>query len=157
MKGKEDEGPVVARNPTAGRDFHILDTVEAGIALQGAEVKSIRAHRVHLRDSFARIEDGQAMLYNLEISPYAQAGPFAPEPKRPRRLLLHRAQIARLSDQVNRGGMTLIPLSIYFKRGLVKVALAVAQGKKSYDKRETIRRRETDLEMSRALKRRSKQ
>ncbi len=145
---------LIARNPTAGRDFHITDTVEAGLVLQGAEVKSVRAHRVHLRDSFARMDGTGITLYNLDISPYAQAGPFAPEPKRPRRLLLHRAQIARLADQVNRAGMTLIPTKLYFVRGYAKIELGVAKGKKVFDKRETIRRREADREMARALKQR---
>ena len=145
---------LVARNPTAGRDFHITETVEAGLVLQGAEVKSIRAHRVHLRDSFARMDGTGITLYNLEISPYAQAGPFAPEPKRPRRLLLHRAQIARLAAQVGQSGMTLIPTKLYFKHGYAKIELGVAKGKKVFDKRETIKRRESDREMERALKHR---
>lgn len=153
MGARKDNG-VVARNPTAGRDFHLVETVEAGIALQGAEVKSIRAHRVHLRDSFARIEDGQATLYNLEISPYPQAGPFAPEPKRPRRLLLHRAQIARWEGQLARGGLTLVPTKLYFKGPRVKVELALAKGKRVYDKRAAIQRREVAREMARALKHR---
>lgn len=144
--------PIVAKNPSAGRDFHLLETFEAGIVLQGAEVKSIRAHRVHLRDSFARIQDGQATLYNLEVSPYPQAGPFAPEPKRPRRLLLHQAQIARLADHLARGGVTLVPTRIYFKGPHVKVELALAKGKKMFDKREQVQRREADREMQRALK-----
>lgn len=150
----EASDSLIARNPTAGRDFFITETVEAGIALQGAEVKSVRDRRVHLKDSFARVDDGQVTLYNLEISPYSQAGPFAPEPKRPRRLLLHRAQIARLAAQVSQQGMTLVPTKLYFKHGFVKVELGVARGKKSFDKRETIRRREADREMQRALKRR---
>ena len=151
---KGDEIQAVARNPRAGRDFHILETEEAGIVLQGAEVKSVRAHRVHLKDSFARIDHGQAVLYNLEVSPYPQAGPLAPEPKRPRVLLLHRAQIARLAGQLDRGGTTLIPTKLYFKHGLVKVELGLARGKKVFDKREAIRRREAAREMARALKQR---
>ena len=143
---------IIAGNPTAGRDFHILEMVEVGIALEGAEVKSIRDRRVHLRDSFARVDHGNVMLYNLEISPYPQAGPCAPEPKRPRRLLLHRVQIERLEQQVSRQGMTLVPTKLYFKHGLVKVELGVAQGKKMYDHRDAIRRRETDRELERALK-----
>lgn len=143
---------LVARNPVAGRDFFITETVEAGLVLQGAEVKSIRARRVHLRDSFARIDQGQAVLYNLEISPYAQAGPFAPEPKRPRKLLLHRAQIARLEAQISQSGMTLVPTKLYFKGGYAKIELGIAKGKKFFDKREAIKRRESDREMERALK-----
>lgn len=155
MKGNRDAAePVVAKNPTAGRDFDILETVEAGLVLQGAEVKSVRAHRVHLRDSFARIQDGQVTLFNLEISPYPQAGPFAPEPQRPRRLLLHRAQIARWGDRVAQGGLALVPTKLYFKHGLVKVELGLAKGRKQFDKREQVRRREAAREMARALKHR---
>ena len=153
-QGPAPDIDLVARNPTAGRDFHITETVEAGLVLRGAEVKSIRTRRVHLKDSFARIDEGQVVLYNLEISPYAQAGPFAPEPKRPRKLLLHRAQIARLAAQVGRSGMTLIPTKLYFRRGYAKIELGVAKGKKVFDKREAIRRREADREMARALKHR---
>lgn len=156
MPRRDDPEPVIARNPTAGRDFDLLDRVEAGIALQGAEVKSIRAHKVHLRDSFARIEEGRAILYHLEISPYPQAGPFAPEPKRPRLLLLHRAQIERLADQLARGGLTLVPTKLYFKGPWVKVELALAKGKRQYDKRTAIRRRETARELERALKSRGR-
>ncbi|MBI4227132.1 MAG: SsrA-binding protein SmpB [Candidatus Omnitrophica bacterium] len=151
---KKEEVELVARNPVAGRDFFITETVEAGLVLQGAEVKSIRARRVHLRDSFARMDGTGITLYNLEISPYAQAGPFAPAPKRPRRLLLHRAQIARLAAQASQSGMTLIPTKLYFKHGYAKIELGVAKGKKVFDKRETIKRRESAREMERALKHR---
>ncbi|MBI3332998.1 MAG: SsrA-binding protein SmpB [Candidatus Omnitrophica bacterium] len=143
---------LIARNPTAGRDFDLLDRVEAGIELKGAEVKSLRAHRANLKDSFARIDGGEVQLHGLDISPYPQAGPFAPEPKRIRRLLLHRNQIQRLEGQVARGGMTLVPTRLYFKGSLVKVELALAKGKRSFDKRETIKRRETEREIQRVLK-----
>ena len=152
MSQPPEEGDLVARNPLAGRDFHILETIEAGIVLAGAEVKSVRARRVHLRDSFARIDEGRVVLYNLEISPYAQAGPSAPEPKRPRTLLLRRAQIERLQGQLERGGTTLIPVRLYFTHGLAKIALGLAQGQRAFDKRDAIRRRESDREMARALK-----
>ena len=143
---------LIAKNPTAGRDFELFDRLEAGIELEGAEVKSLRAHKVQLRDSFARIEEGQVWLYGMEVSPYAQAGPYAPEPKRNRRLLLHREQIKRLQEQLARKGFTLVPTKLYFKGSLAKVELAVAQGKKSWDKRETIKKREADREISRILK-----
>ena len=145
-------GALVAKNPSAGRDFNLLETIEAGIELKGAEVKSLRAHRVNLKDSFARIEKNQVWLYGLDISPYAQAGPWAPEAKRVRRLLLHRAEIRRLEGQVTRKGYTLIPTKLYFKGSVVKVEVALAQGKKSFDKRETIKKREADREISRVLK-----
>jgi len=149
---KSSEDVLIARNPAAGRDFELLDRVEAGIELKGAEVKSLRAHKVQLRDSFARIEEGQVWLYGMEVSPYAQAGPWAPEPKRNRRLLLHREQIKRLQEQLARKGFTLVPTKLYFKGSLAKIELAVAQGKKQWDKRETIKKREADREISRVLK-----
>lgn len=144
--------PLIARNPTAGRDFHLLETIEAGVELKGAEVKSLRAHRANLKDSFARIDEGEAWLYGLDISPYPQAGRFAPEPKRVRRLLLHRIQIERLEGRLAAGGLTLVAIRLYFKGSRVKVELALAKGKKQFDKRETMRRREVDREISRALK-----
>ena len=143
---------LIAKNPTAGRDFELFDRLEAGIELEGAEVKSLRAHKVQLRDSFARIEEGQVWLYGMEVSPYAQAGPWAPEPKRNRRLLLHREQIKRLQEQLSRKGFTLVPTKLYFKGSLAKVELAVAQGKKQWDKRETIKKRESEREISRVIK-----
>ncbi len=143
---------LIAKNPTAGRDFELFDRLEAGIELEGAEVKSLRDHKGQLRDSFARIEEGQVWLYGMEVSPYAQAGPFAPEPKRNRRLLLHREQIKKLQEQLSRKGFTLIPTKLYFKGSLAKVELAVAQGKKQWDKRETIKKRESEREISRMIK-----
>lgn len=143
---------VIARNPTAGRDFHLLETIEAGIELKGAEVKSLRAHRANLKDSFARIDQGQVELHGLDISPYPQAGSFAPEPKRVRRLLLKKAQIGRLDGQLARGGLALVPTKLYFKGSLVKVELALAKGKKLFDKREAMKRRESEREIARALK-----
>ncbi len=143
---------LIAKNPTAGRDFELFDRLEAGIELEGAEGKSLRDHKVQLRDSFARIEEGQVWLYGMEVSPYAQAGPFAPEPKRNRRLLLHREQIKKLQEQLSRKGFTLIPTKLYFKGSLAKVELAVAQGKKQWDKRETIKKRESEREISRMIK-----
>ena len=143
---------LIARNPTAGRDFHLLKTFEAGIELQGSEVKSLRSHRVNLKDSFARVEEGQVWLHGMDVNPYPQAGRSAPEPKRIRRLLLHRDQIRRLEGKLTAGGMTLVPTRLYFKGSLVKVELGLAKGKKVFDKREDIRRRESDREISRALK-----
>ncbi len=152
MVKSSSEDPLIARNPTAGRDFELFDRLEAGIELEGAEVKSLRAHKVQLRDSFARIEKGQVWLYGMEVSPYAQAGPWAPEPKRNRRLLLHKEQIKRLQEQLSRKGFTLVPTKLYFKGSLAKVELAVAQGKKQWDKRETIKERESEREISRMIK-----
>ncbi len=149
MPDKKDS--MIARNPTAGRDFHLLETIEAGIELLGAEVKSLRTHRVSLKDSFARIEKSQAWLHGLDISPYPQAG-VRLEPKRVRRLLLHRTQIRRLEGQLGGKGSTIVATKLYFKGPFVKVELALAKGKQAFDKREDIQRREIDREISRALK-----
>ncbi len=146
---------VIARNPSAGHNFLLLETVEAGIELTGAEVKSLRARRTNLKDSFARIDQGQAWLYGFDISPYPQAG-VRQEPKRIRRLLLHRTEIHRLDGQLARGGLTLVPTKVYFKGSFVKVELALAKRKREFDKRDTIRQREIDREISRALRHRVK-
>ena len=143
----------IARNPTAARDYHLLESLEAGVELKGSEVKSLRARRANLKDGFARIEKGQIWLYGLDIPPYPQAGWPVPEPKRVRRLLLHRIQIARLEGRLAGGGMTIVATRLYFKGPRVKVELALAKGKKVFDKREAIKRREVDLEIRRALKR----
>ena len=130
----------------------MLDAIEAGIELTGAEVKSLRAHRVNLKDSFARIDDAQVWLHGMDISPYPQASGVRPDPKRIRRLLLHRTQIEKLDGQLARGGLTLVPTKLYFKGSLVKVELTLAKGKKAFDKREAIQRRESQREIARALK-----
>ena len=143
---------MVATNPVASRDYHLLETFEAGLELKGAEVKSLRNRRANLRGAFARIEKGQIWLYGLEISPYEQAGPWAPEPKRVRRLLLHEEEIRRLRDKVDRKGFTMVATRLYFKGSWVKVQIAVAQGKQAFDKREAIKKREAQREMARALK-----
>jgi SsrA-binding protein len=146
-----------ATNRKAHRDFEVLETLEAGLELKGSEVKSIRAGRINLEDSFARIENGEVILYNTHISPYEQASYLNVEPTRPRRLLLHKKQIARLMGQVAQRGFTLVPLKVYFSaRGYAKVELALCRGKKLYDKRRDIKRREEDLTMRRVLKSRRK-
>ena len=142
----------IAENRKAFHDYHILETFEAGIALLGTEVKSIREGRVNLRDSFARLDDGEAFLYNVNISPYSHRGYVDHEPLRPRKLLLHREEILKLVGKTVEKGMTLVPLRLYFKNGRVKVALGLAKGKKEYDKRETIKRREADRETRAAIK-----
>lgn len=143
---------LIAKNPSAGRDFELFDRLEAGIQLKGAEVKSLRDHKVQLRDSFARIEKGQVWLHGMEVSPYLQAGNWAPEPKRIRRLLLHKAQIRKLEMQLARKGFTLVPTKLYFKGSRAKIELAVAQGKKQWDKRETVKERDSQREISRMIK-----
>jgi len=148
---------IISTNRKAHRDYSVLEAVECGIELKGSEVKSIRAGRINLEDSFARIDNAQVILYNVHISPYEQASYLNVDPVRPRRLLLHKNQIKKLIGQAVQRGLTLVPLRAYFnERGFVKIELALCKGKKSYDKREDIRRREADLGMRRILKSRRK-
>ena len=142
----------IAENRKAYHDYHLLETFEAGIVLLGTEVKAIREGRVNLRDSFARLDDGEAYLYNVNISPYSHRGYAEHEPLRRRKLLLHRDEIRKLVGKTVEKGMTLVPVRMYFKNGRVKVAVSLAKGKKEYDKRETIKRRETDRETRAAIK-----
>ena len=142
----------IAENRKAFHDFHLLETFEAGLVLLGTEVKAIREGRVNLRDSFARVEDGEVFLYNVNISPYSHRGYADHEPLRRRKLLLHRDEIRKLIGKTVEKGMTLVPVRLYFKNGRVKVAVSLAKGKKEYDKRETIKRREVDRETRAAIK-----
>jgi len=142
----------IAENRKAFHDFHLLETFEAGVALLGTEVKAIREGRVNLRDSFARVEDGEVYLYNVNISPYSHRGYADHEPLRKRKLLLHRTEIRKLIGKTVEKGMTLVPVRLYFKDGRVKVAVSLAKGKKDYDKRETIKRRDADRETRAAIK-----
>ncbi len=147
----------IATNRKAHRDYEILETVECGIELKGGEVKSLRDGRINLNDSFARIEKNEVTLYNTHISPYEQASYLNTDPVRPRKLLLHKKQIEKLAGQVTQKGFTLVPLGVYFNsRGFAKVELALCRGKKLYDRRDDIRRRETDLAIRKALKNRGK-
>ena len=142
----------IAENRKAFHDYHILDTYEAGVVLLGTEVKSIREGRVNLRDSFARVEQGEVYLYNVNISPYSHRGYADHEPLRQRKLLLRRDEIRKLIGRTVERGMTLVPVRMYFKNGRVKVAISLAKGKKEYDKRETIKKREVDRETRAAVK-----
>lgn len=147
----------IAVNRKAFRDYEILERLEVGIVLTGGEVKSLRAAKADLSDSFARIEENEISLYNMNIANYAQASYMNLEPKRIRRLLLHRPQIQRLKDKTAQRGLTLIPLKAYFnERGIAKLEIALAKGKKFYDHREDIKRRESDRYLRRTLKNRSK-
>ena len=146
----------IAENRKAFHDFHLLDTFEAGLVLLGTEVKAIREGRVNLRDSFARVEDGEVFIYNVHISPYSHRGYADHEPLRRRKLLLHRSEIRKLIGKTVEKGMTLVPTRLYFKDGRVKVAVSIAKGKKDYDKRETIKKRETDRETRAAVKSRGR-
>jgi len=148
----DDSGrKVVARNRKARHEFEILETVEVGIALKGPEVKSLREGKIAFQDAFARVERGELWLYSLHISPYEQANRFNVDPVRPRKLLLHRHEIRRLASKVEEKGLTLVPLEVYFTRGYAKVLLALARGKKLYDKRETLKRKTQDREARRAM------
>jgi SsrA-binding protein len=142
----------IAENRKAFHDFHLLESFEAGLVLLGTEVKAIREGRVNLRDSFARVEDGEIFLYNVNISPYSHRGYADHEPLRRRKLLLRRDEIRKLVGKTVEKGMTLVPVRLYFKNGRVKVAVSLAKGKKDYDKRETIKRREADRETRAAIK-----
>ncbi len=142
----------IAENRKAHHDYHLLETFEAGLVLLGTEVKAIREGRVNLRDSFARIDDGEPYLYNVNISPYSHRGYADHEPLRRRKLLLHRQEIRKLVGKTVEKGLTLVPVRMYFKNGRVKVAISLAKGKKEYDKRETIKRRETERETRAAVK-----
>ncbi|MGB9885838.1 MAG: SsrA-binding protein SmpB [Moorellales bacterium] len=146
---------VVAENRRARHEYFVEETLEAGIALTGTEVKSLRLGRASLQDSFARVENGEVLLYNMHISPYDKGNRFNHDPKRVRRLLLHKAEIRRLIGKTRQRGYTLIPLKLYFNsRGLAKVELALAKGKKLHDRREDIARREAERQIQQSLRRR---
>jgi SsrA-binding protein len=146
----------IADNRKASHDYHVLETFEAGIALLGTEVKAIREGRVNLRDSYARLDKGEAWLLNVHISPYSHTGYAHHEERRQRKLLLHRSELRKLTGRVAEKGLTLVPLRMYFKKGRVKVMVGLAKGKHMYDKRETIRRREVDRETRAAMKERQR-
>ncbi|MGA7305057.1 MAG: SsrA-binding protein SmpB [Rhodothermales bacterium] len=143
---------VVATNRKARHEYHIGERFEAGIALQGTEVKSIREGKINLKEAYCSIENGQVTLLNCHISPYTHGTHFNHEPRRPRRLLLHRREIGKLRKAVEQKGFTLVPLRVYLKRGLAKVEIGVAQGKKQYDKRADIAERESRRSLDRVLK-----
>ena len=150
---KEDDNvKVVVRNRRARHDYYIEETIEAGIALIGSEVKSLRMGRASLQDSYAEIAGNEAILRNAHIDQYEPAARFNHDPLRPRRLLLHKNEIRRLASKVSQKGYTLIPLSIYFRDGKAKVELAVARGRKTYDKREAIKQRDIQRESERVVR-----
>ncbi len=142
----------LAENRKALHDYEVLETFEAGVVLLGTEVKSIRDGRVNLRDSYARVEGDELFVFNVHISPYTHRGYADHEPLRKRKLLLHRAEIRKLIGRTVEKGLTLVPLRMYLKNGRVKLAVSLARGKKTHDKRETIRRRELDRETRAAVK-----
>jgi SsrA-binding protein len=157
-KGKpaSDDGgiKIVARNRKARHEYELLEKVEAGIVLTGTEVKSLRGGKANLEDAYAEIDKGEAWLLGCDIPEYLQANRMNHVPKRPRKLLLHRREIDKLATKSGEKGLTLVPLSIYFKKGMAKVELSVARGRKSYDKREAIKQRDAKRDIDRAMRRR---
>jgi SsrA-binding protein len=153
---REKGRKVVASNRKARHDYTILDTFEAGIALTGTEVKSLRAGRASLTDAFAQDKSGEIFLYGVHIPEYVQGTWTNHEPRRTRKLLLKRFEIDRLIGKIREGGLTLVPLAIYFSDGWAKVELGLARGKKAYDKRQALAQRDSDREIARALGRRGK-
>jgi SsrA-binding protein len=151
---REQGQKVIARNRRARHDYHIEDTFEAGVALTGTEVKSLRAGRASLADGFAQVSDGEVWLHNVHIPEYEQGTWTNHQPRRIRKLLLHRKEIDKMTAMTGEQGLTLIPLSLYFKDGKVKVELAVGRGKRTYDKRHDLARRDAAREVERALRRR---
>jgi SsrA-binding protein len=148
----KDEKKVIARNKRARHDYHIMDTWEAGLVLTGSEVKSLRDGKANISDAYGIVKDGEVFLLNLHISPYEKATHFGHEPARTRKLLLHRKEIRRMIGSVEREGLTLVPLELYFRRGVAKVVLALGKGKKLHDKRDDARRRDDEREMARAVR-----
>lgn len=153
---RESGRKIIAQNRKARHDYAVLDTYEAGVVLTGTEVKSLRLGRASLVDGFATIDDGEVFLRNVHIPEYTQGSWTNHEPRRTRKLLLHRGEIMRLIGKTKESGNTLVPLSIYFSGGKVKVELALARGKRSYDKRQDLARRDADREVRNALGRRTK-
>lgn len=148
---------IVATNRKAWHDYHIVETVEAGIVLKGTEVKSLREGKLNMRDAYATVEGGEVILHGVHISPYSHTSQMALDPRRDRKLLLSKAEINRLSGKVKEKGLTLVPLKIYFNdRGLAKVELALAKGKRAYDKRRAIAERDAKKDMERDLKERQR-
>jgi SsrA-binding protein len=147
---------MIAQNRKARHDYTIIDVFEAGVVLTGTEVKVLRLGRASLVDGFASIDDGEVYLHNVHIPEYSQGSWTNHAPRRVRKLLLHKAEISRLVGKTKESGLTLIPLAIYFSAGKVKVEIALARGKKSYDKRQDLARRDADREVARALGRRAK-
>jgi SsrA-binding protein len=153
MVARKLEGEtLIAENRKAFFEYHILETFEAGVVLLGTEVKGIREGKANLRDSFARVEQGEVWLYNVHINPYSHRGYVDHDPKRRRKVLLHRQEIRKLIGKTTEKGLTLVPTRLYFKNGKVKLTLALARGKQMHDKRDTIRQRDVDRETRAAVK-----
>lgn len=155
--GKKNEGlKIAAENRKARHDYHIHEVFETGLVLQGTEVKSLRAGKANLKDSYAQIKDGEIYLYNMHVSPYEQGNIFNHDPLRPRKLLMHKAEIIKLFSKTREKGFALVPLKIYFSHGRAKLEIALASGKKNYDKRQDLAERAAKRDMDRAIKERQK-
>ncbi|EJD7535632.1 SsrA-binding protein SmpB [Listeria monocytogenes] len=148
------DGKLVAQNKKARHDYAIEETFEAGIVLQGTEIKSVRNARVNLKDSYARIDKGEIFLHNMHISPYEQGNRYNHDPLRTRKLLLHKKQISRLIGETKESGYSIVPLEMYIKDGYAKVLIGVARGKKKYDKRQDLKQKEAKRDIERAFKER---
>ena len=135
----------IAKNPVARHNYIITDTLEAGIVLTGTEIKSIRNGKVNLKDSYAGIKNGEAYIYSMHISPYEQGNIFNKDPLRDRKLLLNKREILRLSGLINQKGYTLVPISLYFKNNIIKLELGIGKGKKLYDKREDLKKKDSEM------------
>lgn len=146
-----DDRKSVARNPKATHDYHVLETWEAGVVLTGTEVKSLRNGKASIKEAYARVSRGEVFLEGMNITPYEQGNRYNHDPVRSRKLLLHRREIDRMVGAVERQGLTLVPLELYFKKGRAKVALALGKGKKQHDKREALKRRIAERETARAV------
>ncbi|AND78937.1 SsrA-binding protein SmpB [Streptococcus pantholopis] len=142
----------LAQNKKARHDYHILETIEAGIVLTGTEIKSVRAGRIQLKDGYAQIRNGEAWLINVHIAPFEQGNIWNQNPTRTRKLLLKKRELTQLTNDLKGSGMTLVPLKVYLKNGFAKVLIGLAKGKHDYDKRETIKRREQERDIKRQLK-----
>ena len=152
----KNEGKVVAQNKKATHDYFIEETYEAGIVLTGTEIKSIRGGRANIKDSFARIQNGEVYLHNAHIDIYEQGNRYNHDPLRTRKLLLHKKQINKLIGQTKEQGYSLVPLKIYLKNGFAKVLISLAKGKKNYDKRETLKQKDAKREIEKAFRERQK-
>ncbi|WP_420830387.1 SsrA-binding protein SmpB [Bacillus piscicola] len=152
----KNEGRVIAQNKKARHDYFIEETVEAGIVLKGTEIKAIRAGRMNIADSFARIENGELFMHNAHIGHYEQGNRFNHDPLRTRKLLLHRREINKLIGQSQQAGYSIVPLKVYIKNGKAKVLIGLAKGKKKYDKREALKQKDAKREMDRAIRRQMK-
>lgn len=149
---KNTQDKPLAQNKKARHDYEIFETFEAGIVLTGTEIKSIRQSKIQLRDGFARVNDGEVWLANVHIAPFEQGNMFNVDEMRTRKLLLKKSEIAKIEKELTRTGITFVPLKVYLKNGFAKVFMGLARGKKEYDKRETIKRREQNKDIARQLK-----